>query len=171
MSTCASIARSEVVEPTRELIGQTIEAMDAEDRDDFAAMAAGDLLDRMDVLVQRSRMPWCGLTADGPICVGGVVQINPIVGVPWMFTNVLVARHRIFYARASRRVTERMKDKYSLLFGFEPEGHTKELRWLAWLGFSLHEPLLMRVGQRSMMMRPFSWRLGWAKPQRMLPRE
>lgn len=59
-------------------------------------------------------------------------------GIPWLLSGPAVARHPRAFLRASRAVVAGWRADYSHLGNWVDARYGQALRWLAWLGFTLH---------------------------------
>jgi hypothetical protein len=62
---------------------------------------------------------------------------------PWLITTDEVERHPIAFARASRRVLPLMRAELGGLTNVVDVRHTVCIRWLKWLGFTVHEAVAL----------------------------
>lgn len=79
------------------------------------------------------------LLADGlPICMFGVTPINSTVGLPWMVGTDDLEAHRRFFLQASGPVLAGILGRWGYLVNWVDARNLKAVRWLRWLGFTLH---------------------------------
>ncbi len=65
----------------------------------------------------------------------------------WCLTTALVLRHRRRFLVASRAWVEAMKHEGGeVLDGYCDARHEAAVRWLGWLGFTVHEPQMTAAG-------------------------
>lgn len=120
-----------------ELIAQRIRPADAAEllASGFATPLEGILSS-----IRVSLKAWTVFDAAEAGCVIGYWA--PIVGqtaCPWMITTDVVERHRIAFARNSRKVIAEMQKEYPRLVNYVDARHQVCIRWLRWLGFTIHE--------------------------------
>jgi hypothetical protein len=98
-----------------------------------------------------------GLLDGVPVCMFGVTPHGADAGVPWMVTargmESLSAQKRLL--TASRAEFDAMKARYSMLFNVVDERNDAAKRWLAWLGFTLSDPV--SYGPLGLPFRLFQW--------------
>ena len=66
---------------------------------------------------------------------------------PWLLTSVGVLRHRKVMLRANRIFLKETQQKYPILETIVHAEYKKAIRWLRWLGFTIHKPV--RVGPKN----------------------
>ena len=80
---------------------------------------------------------FAGIIDNLPAFVGGLMADGRV----WMVSTPDVAKARKFYLRATRAETERMQTISPVLWTYVDARYPRSLRWLAWLGFSVGEPV------------------------------
>lgn len=91
-----------------------------------------------------SAAPLAWLAPDGqPLCVYGVVPTTllPPIGQPWMLAHRDLPKHGRPFLRESRQWTAQQQAQYDWLFNYVGSWHTRSVRWLGWLGFTI-EPAI-----------------------------
>lgn len=85
---------------------------------------------------------WAGLADDEVVCIFGVAPLNLLsdVGIPWMLGTPLIEKHSRVFLRRSKKYVEAMRERYGRLYNFVDDRNDAAKQWLAWLGFTLHEP-------------------------------
>lgn len=73
--------------------------------------------------------------------VFGVAPCDGGTGSPWLLGTEAMIQVPKKFLRASKKIVEEMKGMYSVLFNWVSEDNTAALRWLEFLGFTLHEHL------------------------------
>ena len=100
-----------------------------------------------------------GLVDDVPVCMFGVTPYSILrgQGVPWMVGSNALDRLSVQKALLvqSRIAIAEMWDSYTLLFNTVDDRNAAAKRWLAWLGFTLLEPIT--CGPDRIAFRPFYW--------------
>ncbi len=86
--------------------------------------------------------PMTGLVDGHVLCIFGVGKstlLSP-VGHPWMLSSFLVDSHTRAWARYSKRMFRYMIHAYNVkhLRNYVDARYTEAVRWLAWLGFTIH---------------------------------
>ncbi|GAB5471753.1 MAG: hypothetical protein Kilf2KO_47830 [Rhodospirillales bacterium] len=74
-------------------------------------------------------------------------------GCPWLLTGAAVERHPCAFLRASRGVLGTWRRDYDSLANWVDARHVAALRWLGWLGFTLHPA--RPYGVRGLAFHPF----------------
>lgn len=98
-------------------------------------------LEAIQVSARRSVDPLVWLTPTGePLYVCGVVPVLllPPAGVPWMLATRQLPQHARPFLRESVRWLREQQDRYELLFNYVGAWHTRSIRWLDWLGFTVY---------------------------------
>lgn len=91
--------------------------------------------------LEGSYQPLAWLAPDGtPLCVYGVVPLRllPPAGQPWMLAHRDLPRHARAFLRESRRWLQGEQARYEYLVNWVGAWHTRSIRWLSWLGFTIH---------------------------------
>ena len=98
--------------------------------------------------------------ADGQVlCIFGVGKTTLLspVGHPWMLSSFLVDKHLMAWARGSKGAFKRMTQDSNVLHlkNYVDARYTEAVRWLEWLGFTIHpaEPF----GLDQLPFHPFTW--------------
>lgn len=108
--------------------------------------------------LEHSSHAWTGLIDCEPVCMFGVVPASLLggSGVPWLIgTDALVAQ-QILFLRHCRPHLARMQRLYQHLQNFVAADNTAAVRWLEWMGFTMHEP--RPLGPDGALFRRFEWR-------------
>lgn len=85
----------------------------------------------------------CWTVFDGkPVAMAGVVPLSLMggKGVPWMVTTTAIEANPRPFIRLSKQYVGEMRKQYSHLINFVDDRNTLAIRYLQWLGFSMHEP-------------------------------
>lgn len=106
--------------------------------------------------VQNAAEAWTG-RADGQIvCMWGVnpaTLIGP-TGIPWLLGSDLVPLHRKVFLRENKRWVAHALDLFPLLRNVVDARYAEAIRWIRWMGFTLHDPL--PLGKGGAMFIPFT---------------
>lgn len=108
--------------------------------------------------LDHSSHVWTGLIDFEPVCMFGVVPASILggSGVPWLIgTDALVA-NQILFLRRCRPQVERMQRLYQHLQNNVAADNAAAVRWLEWLGFTMHAP--RPLGPDGVLFRLFEWR-------------
>ena len=111
--------------------------------DVFECLAAGQPVDAAVVeALEISRQSWAGLIDGRVVCLFGVATAawREDVGVPWLFGARGLARHSIRFLRRCRPYLHQMQSGYARLMNYVDADNETAIRWLSWLGFTLHDP-------------------------------
>jgi hypothetical protein len=75
-----------------------------------------------------------------PVAMFGVVPASTLTGrgVPWMVASATLDRHQRLFLRHCRPAVEQMGRMFRHLCNHVDARNTKAVRWLAWLGFTVH---------------------------------
>jgi hypothetical protein len=92
--------------------------------------------------VRASFEAWTALVDGRPMCMWGLTapMIMDVVGVPWLLTTPEIERHRRAFLVGSRRMVAEMLAVFPRLENWVDPRHTKAVRWLRWLGFTVEAP-------------------------------
>jgi len=80
--------------------------------------------------------------ADGKlVCVFGVSYINRIANsvAPWNIATDLINRYQFQFARRNKSMIMSWKNKYSIMRNYVHANNKLSIKWLGWLGFTIHE--------------------------------
>lgn len=79
---------------------------------------------------------------DGQLaCVFGLAPLQGLLGrqaAPWMLGTPVIDKNQRVLLTHSRRYLERMRSEYPHLLNCVDARNKKSVRWLRWLGFTLH---------------------------------
>ncbi len=110
---------------------------------DAAEVLASDGLDPLSALtfsLALSSESYAGLIEGEVVALFGVRRPSLVSrrGIPWLLTGDAVERHPLAFVKASRGVLACWRQDYAALGNWVDARHAKALRWLAWLGFTIH---------------------------------
>lgn len=128
------------------------------DRDEVAASSARAPADALEISRSVSAMAWTALVDGRPEVMFGVSDVNILTrtGCPWLLgTNAVTENYRLFL-RQSVHWREQLLSRYDVLINAVDDRNEVSKRWLAWMGFRLHEP--MPIGVNGEPFRPFEMR-------------
>lgn len=102
---------------------------------------------------------WTGLADNAVLCIFGVGKqtlLSPY-GAPWLLSSTLVDDHIMGWARGSKAAFKRMIEESHVLHlkNHVDARYTEAVRWLAWLGFTIHPPEPFGLDQ--LPFHPFTW--------------
>jgi len=134
--------RAEIVPATLAHAEAMAPNMRQADRDEIWAASMSRPLDSLRNGVMASAHAWAGL-ADGEIaCIFGVAPQSRLTGsgYAWMLATPLIERHQVTFLRHCRPAINDMSRGFTYLHNYVDARNTKAIRWLRWLGFTLHDP-------------------------------
>lgn len=105
-----------------------------------------------------SPVTWTGVADGLPICMFGVSPwcILGAAGAPWMIGTTDIKPHARAFLKGSKKALEAMREPYDMLVNLVDARHVQAIRWLKWLGFTVHAPI--PYGPFGMAFHPFEWR-------------
>lgn len=108
--------------------------------DELAALAGTEPVASTRHCVRRSERAWAWLVDGEPGALFGVSSRNLLgdKGEPWLLTTELVDRHPVRFLRSCAIGIRQMQGSYRLLENWVDARHTVCVRWLTWLGFTVH---------------------------------
>lgn len=80
---------------------------------------------------------WTGMDSEGPVCIFGVMEQTPDIGVPWMLGVTRFTQYRKDILVRGREYVGLMKKLYPYLHNFVHQDNVESIRWLEAMGFSL----------------------------------
>lgn len=117
----------------------------AEDAAEVWAIGRFTPLAAVEQSLDRSMRAWAWIEDGQPVALFGVGVESLIGGVgrPWLLTTAGVAQHRIRLARLSLNALVRIREVRPRLENWVDARYTVCLRYLRWLGFTVHpaEPM------------------------------
>ena len=129
--------------PTTELhVYELAEIMRSEDRAEIWATAYYTPWDALVASIRLTEETYSGLADGQVLCIFGVgkASLTSTVGHPWMLSSFLVDYHMRAWARGSRIAMKFMTEHSGVdhLKNYVDARYTVAVRWLAWLGFTIH---------------------------------
>lgn len=108
--------------------------------------------------LQRSAQAWTALVDGQPEVMFGVADLNVLtrLGAPWLLGTDAVERNYRLFLRQSLSWREQLSGRYSVLRNFVDDRNEVSKRWLAWMGFTLFDPV--PAGVNGEMFRMFEMR-------------
>jgi hypothetical protein len=108
--------------------------------------------------LSRSSICWTALVDHRPEVMFGVADLNVLTGLgaPWLLGTDAVERNYRLFLRQSLSWREQLSQRYAVLRNFVDDRNEVSKRWLAWMGFTLFDPI--PVGVNGEMFRMFELR-------------
>lgn len=143
------MARYSIVETQDDHLAAIAAGMRVDDVNEVAAMSGRDPLDALKHSMDRSDWSLTAMADGVPMCVFGVgtASLVPHIGVPWLLGTDLIHGHYRAFLRGSVQWRDRIAGSYGLLVNAVDTRNALSVRWLKWLGFTLHDPVPMGVAQ------------------------
>jgi hypothetical protein len=107
------------------------------------AMERRDPVTSMMSAWRRGRETWALLSDDTVVAMYGVIDVSLVSdgGRPWNFSCQDVGKYAKSFIKESVRIEKEWADKYSFLTNYVDSRHTKAVRWIKWLGYTLDNPI------------------------------
>jgi hypothetical protein len=104
------------------------------------AQARSTPLESMARGIERSVFALTALFDGVPVAMFGVVLASALTGrgTPWMIATRQLDRHQRQFLRACLPAVAEMSRMFPVLVNEVDARNTKAIRWLAWLGFTIH---------------------------------
>jgi hypothetical protein len=108
--------------------------------------------------VNMSEEAYAGKVNGQLVCIFGVARKSMLSdeGIPWLVGTDLVERYGILVAKRSRNMVRLWRNKYTSMRNFVYVKNAISIRWLKWLGFTIHEPV--PYGIKGLLFHPFEMR-------------
>lgn len=74
------------------------------------------------------------------VCMYGVTPVSDKVGVIWFLATDEFDNYKDFVKKHCKKVCNILLMGYDHVYNYVYVGHDKALRWVKWLGFTVHEP-------------------------------
>lgn len=130
----------EIVEATAEHAAALASTMRQEDRTEVWAAAGHTPAQALQNALAASAEAWTGLADGKVLCMFGVAKLSILgdMASPWMLSSEELPRHARAFLRVSRVVVARWRERYPHLVNFTDSRYKTAVRWLSWLGFTIH---------------------------------
>lgn len=108
--------------------------------------------------LKHSSHVWTGCIECEPVCMAGVVpgSILSGTGAPWLIGTEALIEHQFTFLRCCRGQLARLQRVYQHLANHVAADNTAAVRWLTWLGFTVHAAA--PFGPDGVPFRLFEWR-------------
>lgn len=113
--------------------------MSQADADEVWATAGVLPWEALEASARVSRDTFVGRANGAPVCAFGVGQRTLLddVGVPWLLGTPEIRKHARAFLTLSKEWVTREAERYSRLENWVDARHTRAVKWLKWLGFTL----------------------------------
>lgn len=128
-------------------IDEIVKDVRAADRAEFYAMSRREPREVMLEGLRFSTKAWTGFVNGVPVCMFGVAPASLLgsAGIPWLVgTNRLVS-HQFAFVRRCRGYILEMQADYARLANVVDARNKVAIRWLRWLGFQFHDPIVYGI--------------------------
>ena len=148
-----------VVPTTVEHVHQLVATMRTADQAEIWASAHYTPLEGLLASIRLTDETFTGLADGRVLCIYGVGKVTLLspVGHPWMLSSFLVESHVKAWARGSKAAFAGMIWNSNVMYlrNYVDARYTEAVRWLKWLGFTIHpaEPF----GIEQLPFHPFTW--------------
>lgn len=111
------------------------------DQEEIWSMAHMSPLRALTDSVKHSPDAMTGLADETILCMFGVARQSALSmeGCPWLLTTDAVGQHGYAFAKISRDWITKLRGQYSYLSNFVDSRHHEAVKWLRWLGFTIHD--------------------------------
>jgi hypothetical protein len=109
---------------------------------DIDELYASNLATPADALEYGAKHGNCfvALADERPICAFGIVPYSVLngIGIPWMVGTVDLDRYAMGFIRRCRTDLKGFFGEWAILVNVVDARNEKGIRWLSWLGFTIH---------------------------------
>jgi hypothetical protein len=112
-----------------------------EDREEVWASHKHTPLEALQYALNFSEECWVA-RADGKIlCMFGIAKMTLLgdTATPWLLGSEEIPKHWRHFLRYGRKVVNAWKERYPVLINFSDSRYITAVRWLRWLGFTIHD--------------------------------
>ncbi len=130
----------EIVPATVDHAFELSRTMRLEDREEAWALDHLTPWEAIQVSVGHSGNIYSGLVDGQVLCMFGVGKRTLLseIGFPWMLSSTLVPKHVRAWMRGSQIAFKQMQSEAKVLENYVDARYTAAVRWLKWLGFTIH---------------------------------
>ena len=131
-----------IVPTTTEHVLELAETMRLEDQAEVWASAHYTPWDALVASIGFTDETYTGLADGHVLCIfgAGKMTLTSDTAYPWMLSSFLVEKHMRAWARGSKLAFNFMTRDVDHLKNYVDARYTVAVRWLAWLGFTIHDP-------------------------------
>lgn len=112
------------------------------DRREIAAQTLLPPVDAIAIVMRSAVMAWTGLVDGRHACLFGVSRcstLDPGRGTPWLVGTPLLEQNERAFLRRNKQYISDMQKPFSILENWVDTRNEKAVRWLAWMGFKIHD--------------------------------
>lgn len=140
----------ELVTPTHGHVLDLASTMAQEDRLEVWDAFHWEPREALEQSLARSADPKAWIIDGSVKCIFGVYKTSPIsvVAVPWFLASHDLPKYARRFLRCSKWVVEDWKRQYPRMENYVDARHTRSIRWIEWLGFTLYPPINFGIEQK-----------------------
>ena len=129
-----------IVPTTIEHVQELTVNMRREDRAEIWASAHYTPWEALAASISFTDETYTGLADGQVLCIfgAGKMTLTSDTAFPWMLSSILVDDHLMAWARGSKLAFNFMTQDVDHLKNYVDARYTVAVRWLAWLGFTIH---------------------------------
>lgn len=112
------------------------------DRRECLAQTLLEPEDAIAMVMRAAVRAWTGTVNGVPACLFGVSRgalVGADVGTPWLVGTPLIEQYERSFLRRNRDMVREMSTLFPRLENYVDIRNQKSVRWLRWLGFTIHE--------------------------------
>ena len=135
-------AKVEIRPATADDIAPIVARIRESDRRECLAQTLLQPADAIAFVLGKSSQAWAGTVDGAAVCLFGVFPstlVTPDHGRPWMVGTDAVETYQRAFLRRNRAIISEMKSRYSVLENWVDMRNDTSRKWLAWLGFTIHD--------------------------------
>ena len=131
----------EIVRATEEHVAAMAPHLRDADREEILISTRMTPAESLHYSMTMSPIAYTALEGDTPICMFGAGTANPLsfTGSPWLLATDDLDRWGFQLGKLCRRYVVEMFDRFDYLCNYVDERNTKAVRWLEWIGFTIHD--------------------------------
>ena len=151
------MTKYEILPTTVEHVQELEITMRNEDRTEIWASGHFGPWEALTQSIRLTDETYTGLADGRVLCIFGVGKATVLsdLGAPWMLSSIFVEKHMRAWARGSKIAMGYMTRDIDHLKNYVDARYTVAVRWLSWLGFTIHpaEPF----GIEQLPFHAFTW--------------
>lgn len=150
--------RIEIIPAAMDHVAKIAERMRPADVAEVLASSGKSPYEALMFSLTGSAQAWTAALDGQPEVMFGVADLNILTGLgaPWLLGTDAVERNYRQFLRRSLSWREQLSERYDVLRNFVDDRNEVSKRWLAWMGFTLFDPI--PVGVNGEMFRMFELR-------------